>query len=110
MNKTFKAMKFNIGNNPSLCKAIQKRLFKLGYEWVDGTTVQFPNALYLYGHSDGRISYTDSPTSSWFEDQPHTEIDIEWMKPKERKTIEVGDKTYYEDELAEALSKINEVE
>jgi hypothetical protein len=106
MKKTFKAMKFHIGDNPVLSETIQKHLFELGYKWqINGQKVQYTYQHGLTAHTDGNITWGSGKTESGF-----TDIDIEWMKPEKRKTVEVGDKTYYEDELAEALSKIKEVE
>ena len=55
-------------------------------------------------------SACDERDSYWYNDlHDYEEIDIGWMVNMQRQTITIGDKTYYEDELAEALSKIKPV-
>jgi len=103
-------MKFNIGDNPKVSKAIQKRLFKLGYDWHPGNKVtRFTEKPYLYAKGDMSIKWGKDKDS--FDRVELQEIDIEWMKqPEKRPTVTVGEKRYYEDELTEALSKIKEIE
>ena len=45
----------------------------------------------------------------FFDNQEHEEINIDWMRKSERKIVMVGNKKYYEDQLAEALSNIEPV-
>ena len=107
----YKAMKFNIGQgNNSLSEAVQEILFNLGYAW-SGSGRSKPihtSEPHLYTSAGGFLTYCD--TDYFFDRSHQPEINIEWMKPEERGTVIIGGKTYYEDELAEALSKIKEVE
>lgn len=51
-----KAMKFKV-RNPEHSEAIQKRLFELGYKWMDGSkTIQNKAGEYLYANADGGIA------------------------------------------------------
>jgi len=106
----FKAMKFNIGKgNHRVSEAVQEILFNLGYVWMLGATApQHVTEPYLLADKHGTISYCDC--ARHFDASNAPTINIEWMKPEKRGTVIIGGKTYYEDELAEALSKIKEVE
>jgi len=107
----FKAMKFNIGKNyPLVSEAVQEILFNLGYAWGGiGRSKHVQTSMpHLYVSVVGLMTYGDDDDG--FDRHNAPEINIEWMKPEERGTVIIGGKTYYEDELAEALSKIKEVE
>lgn len=65
----FKAMKFKV-NSPEHSKAIQEKLFEMGYKWGNkiGQTVSFVDQGCLYVNSDGQVLYSadDAGTYSWF--------------------------------------------
>lgn len=108
----FKNMKFNIGHHPDVNKSIQERLLELGYTWGAGcNSAKWTNTAHLFTNTNGEITFGLAWQQDHFEECSNQEIDIEWMKkPEERKTVEIGGKRYYEDDLAEALSKIKEAD
>jgi len=101
-------LKFNIGDNPEVSETIQKHLFKLGAMWrfFGGATIRNTEKPYLY-LSNGFITHGN--LESFFVADENKEVDIEWMKPTKRETVEIGGKRYYADDLADALSKIKEI-
>ena len=104
----FKTMKFWIGDDPECSKRVQEMLFNLGYIWgVGDKTIMYIDAPALYSEPDGLIKKGD--TRAYFNSDENQEINIDWLRSDKRKTVTLGDKKYYEDELSEALSKINPV-
>ena len=101
----FKAMRFFIGDNPAVSKAIQKRLFKLGYKWAkSGKKVSHTEKRGLTTWDDGDITHGSGNQAAGF-----TDVDVEWMKPvEERELLEVGDKTYYLDDVEASLAEVEE--
>ena len=108
----YKAMKFNIGDDPECSKRVQAMLFSLGYTWsYSSKTLSYTSKHYLYAGTDSSLGYGSD--LDFFGRQNDEEINIDWLRTPEpitkRPTIKVGDKEYYEDELSEALSKIKAI-
>lgn len=91
---THKAMKFRV-KNPDHSKAIQERLFEMGYKWFcNGKKVSHQNAFYLVTTDYGNIEYGTSLDR--FIDSAKTETTLEeiteWT-PKQGEMIEVETQT-----------------
>lgn len=89
--QTFDKCKIWLGNNPGLSEAVQKELFRLGYEWLSGDTeIRTAGALYL------RNNYiTMSDIKSYFDQHTYREITpedlgIDKSKYEIKPNIEVG--------------------
>jgi len=74
----YKAMKFNIGDNPQLSARVQEVLFSAGYTWhTAGINVDYVNHPYLYTEKDGHILHGDEE-GTFFTDSSES-ININWM-------------------------------
>lgn len=73
--------RFQIGDNPALCEAIQKRLFELGAEWGFGDTgFQYLDAAVIWVNKNGVLTYVDQSVpyhkSTWNDNTPLTLTDL----------------------------------
>lgn len=76
-----KAMKFNIGYDPSLSEFIQIILFDLGYKWPDGgCNLMNENKSYIFACSDSLLFCADHDC---YGNTDFTEIDIDWMRTQQ---------------------------
>jgi hypothetical protein len=105
----FKDMKFFIGGDKQLHAKVRNTLEDMGYAWSSGTPDSDIGA-YRDGRINGMCVSQEGKCNSYFDRQNNPEINIDWMRSPKRTTVTIGDKEYYEDELAEALSKIKAVE
>ena len=115
----FKAMKFRVRDEEH-SKAIQTWLFEQGYRWpTTGQHLHNFDVRVIHTWEDGGITYSDD--ESFKRDVSEEEMTLDYttemkyiitnVKPmKKRNIVNVGGVDYYEDELAEALSKIKPVE
>lgn len=82
----YKAMKFEVGGTEH-SKAIQERLFALGYKWNGGATVLYADDPYLYTTYDGYIA---SGSGCWaYQKDPAEAHTLDSLYKKERKTLKV---------------------
>lgn len=108
----FKKMKFWIGeannSDKELCDSIITRLTSLGY----CAHVPLNHCQFLFTEGSGLINgySSHSDPKNRFVALDGEQINIDWMRSNKRKTVEIGGKRYYEDDLAEALSKIKEAD
>lgn len=112
----FKAMKFFIHETEDrgLCLRVLDSLDSLGYRGaLPNLNAEQGLCQILMTNDTGHInSYTwHCDPRGIFSRLKEQEINIDWMRTPEplRTTVTVGDKKYYEDELAEALSGINAI-
>ena len=98
----FKAMKFWVGKDSDLKSQVRSLTKRLGYS--DDISGSFDA---IYTDERGKLLRSSSGRP-FFDDEPEEEINIDWMRKPNRKTVKVGDKEYYEDELAGALAGIKE--
>lgn len=107
----YKAMKFNIGNNPEVSKRVQEILFELGYKWEpDAQKAKYTGEPYLFTgtYKDNAITWNDDEET--FKSSTAEEINIEWMKPQPKETVELNGKKYLKSELETALQHLKPVE
>ena len=105
----FKRMKFWIGDDRECGERVYKMLLDLGYRVVVPERLrELRTSRALYTDTLGCIGYGGALTGF----HPHTaeEINIDWLRSDKRKTVQIGDKSYYEDELATALANIKPVD
>lgn len=101
--------------SPEHSKIIQEKLFEMGYKWIAGKSVQFVDKPCLFTNTDdeGSITYSSNGTEEYFNSQPHTEVElvetISYELKEIKKVVKVGELSYYEDELAEALKNIKPI-
>jgi len=106
----FKEMKFRV-NSETESRIIQQELFKLGYSWDDGHSVQYTNQNYLYtdlegcikfGASEDRFSKYESPQYAF---EAVTTYNLIKLTPD---LVEYNGKKYSKKEFEQALSKLTE--
>lgn len=90
----FKAMTF-IVQNPEHSKAIQERLFEMGYKWKGEKVprIESTDYAFLYANSDGTIQRDSEGFEEYFDVNNHTETTLEQIQwqPKHGEMIEVFD-------------------
>lgn len=110
----YESMRFRVASEMHSA-AIQRHLFELGYAWRStGKVPKHLSSSFLYAHSDG--SLTHGMDSNNFRGKPFQEmrattvsrLEVERLDPVREKVIVFG-KTYYKDDLDEALAKLTTV-
>lgn len=104
-----KAMKFWIGHDEKLGKAVYDLLTALGYEWWSwsyATANGYAVGCFLTDR-EGKIDWSDQRYC--FDRYDAKEVNIDWMRPEAPETIELGGKTYIKSELEEALKNIKPI-
>ena len=103
-------MKFRTHGNRNLSKAIQDKLFELGYQWsLFGREHAFVWTPFIYAKDDGSLLYGYS--SGTFTTDPLQETTIEElfnMQPRE--TIVIDGKKYDKEEVKKALVHLDSIE
>lgn len=85
------AMKFRV-HNEEHSKAIQKRLFELGYSWSSyGKTLKFLAQTYLFASDDYTVTYAASHDYFEEDDRKETTLD-ELYSLKKDKTVKLNSK------------------
>lgn len=70
-----KNTKIWVGDDHRLCKAAQKRIFEMGYEWNGGgTKIENTNATLLYIRESGRMVFSTDGKEKLNENDGYTEI------------------------------------
>lgn len=106
--------------SPGHSEMVQEKLFEMGYAWYGepiDKKVKHVNERYLFvgTYAENRITYACSADDDYFESQPHIEFELvevisyEFKEIPKRNVVKVGENSYYEDELAEALKNIKPI-
>ncbi len=108
-------------NSPEHSEKIQKKLFELGCEWAtlsNNKKVSYVDQQYLFvgTFDENKITYSSAVADDdYFENQPHKEVELietityEFREIPKRNVVKVGEFSYYEDELSEALKNIKSI-
>jgi hypothetical protein len=108
-----KAMKFRVKDEQH-SRDIQEWLFSLGYSWPAERLLDNLDKPHIYVSEEGYLSWDDD--EEYFNTCENTEVTLEVTKQyhwsivdkPERETVELNGKTYYKEELEEALGKLEE--
>lgn len=89
---THKAMKFRV-KNPEHSKAIQERLFEMGYKWFGEHRAAVEKTKHPFLYADSNLDIFYGNTEELFDKEPNTETTLEeiteWT-PKQGEMIEVS--------------------
>lgn len=98
--------------SPEHCEKVQKYLFSIGYKWSDSTTdLKHLDAVGIMVYGDDKRFFYMKSVNEW-NDVVELEL-VETvsyeLKEVKRNVVKVGENSYYEDELAEALKNIKPI-
>lgn len=100
--------------SPEHSKLIQEKLFEMDYKWGQGKIVSYTDKPFLYVQQNGRhLTYGVMENEFICNSDDYTELElvekISYDLKEIKKIVKVGNLSYYEDELANALKNIKPI-